>query len=685
MSKSASKGRRLMDFLPGDHGWGELLGAMATTFEFDAHFFETDFLPALLRLGSWDDSGWVSRIALERSLSSIEGLWIGVDQRRYRGRPKSLRIEVRPAVGTQGTVLHAKVLVLVYENVVRVQVASANLTPTGYRENREVALSLLASADSPEHVELARQVLDGMKERLLPWWSPTADRVLALATERINSWPRKPSDTRFIWSDGDTVLWKQLVAAWPEGAALDSIVVVSPFWSEEGGSGPLQQLVLGLRKRGKVPSKLGVTLLTEAEPDGDGWRPKLPGLGPFDPAAVGLDLSAQAVLPVPSDEGNTQVLKQRALHAKVVLFRGPKRSVAYCGSSNFTARGWGFGNARANIEAGLILSGTTEDLERSLLPPVTGPKIRLTSSNLPPAAENTESDESFPTFVTGVWLEPDPKNAERLRLRVEVDPQRIGGSWSVRPISGGAPLITGEEGGPASQAMNLAHELLETLLRDQEVEVHWWRCPQPCNYPVNIEHDARAHLPVSPGRTEPGESALLAYYQGRIRFEDLYPPPPGWEEEDPVAAPPVVELESNVDTSRIQAYQVREFVEALTGVRDDLRAVCSATESSMRRAVLGAVSPIALAREIEARVQDGKRSATAAGFQLVELGSCLSDARDLDGAKPAWPKVIDEGLARVRCSLDRVAKLHPELARQDSAFRQYARSILAWKPEGGAK
>ena len=684
MSKATSKNRRLMDLLPGDHRWGELLGVLATTFEFDAHFFETDFLPALLRLGSWDDSGWVSRVALERGLSALEGVWIAVDQRRYRGRPKSLRVEVRPAIGVQGTTLHAKVSVLVYERAVRVQVASANLTEFGYREYREVAISLLATPDAPEHVELAKQVLDGMKDRMQPWWSPTADRVFGLAAERVNAWPRKPSDTRFVWSDGTDVLWKQVVEAWPEGAALESIVVVSPFWSEEGDAGPLRQFVGALRKRGKVPAILPVHLLTEAVADGDGWRPKLPQLGAFEPGSFGIALTARAVLPLPSDEGNANVRKPRALHAKIVVLRGAKRSVAYSGSGNFTARGWGFGSARANIEAGLILTGSTDELERSLLPPVSGPAIELTSSNLPVAGENTESEDAFPTFLLGVWLEPDAKDADRLCLRIEVNQQAVQGAWSIRGLSGGTPLHGGGSGGASSQVLAVANEVLEFLLRDQEVEVVWWGCPLPGRYPVNIELAARARLPVAPGRAEPGESALLAYYQGRIRFEDLYPPPPGWEEDNPETANPVNDLESTVDTSRIQSYQVREFVEALSGLREDLRTVACATEASMRRAVLGSVSPVALAKEIESRVRDGKRSATAAGFELVELGSCLVEARRVENAKPAWPRVVDEGLGALRKTLDRVAELHPELAAETSTFRKYERSILEWNPTGVA-
>lgn len=664
-----------MDLLPGDNRWGELLGVLATTFEFDPHFFETDYLPALLRLGSWDDTGWVSRIALEKGLSSLEGVWVAMDHRRYRGRPRSLQVEVRPAVGAQGTTLHAKVSVFVYERVIRIQVASANLTEPGYRQNREVAISLVASPDTPEEVALAKQVLAGMKNRLTPWWSPTADRVFALAHERVDAWPSQPSDATFLWSDGDDILWKRVVGAWPEGAPLESITIVSPFWSEEADRGPLRQLVEALRKRASMPTLLSVRLLTEAEPDGANWRPRLPPLGVFDPRSLGLTLTAQAVLPWPTDDGNDAARQQRALHAKVVLLRGSKRSVAYCGSANFTARGWGFGSARANIEAGLLLSGSTTELERSILPPVTGPVVQVTPENLP-AAVVVNAADSFPTFLLGVWLEPDSRATDQLVLRIEVDADRVCGPWSLQRISGAQTLCSGGPTDPPPQVLPIDRSVLEDLMKDQEIEVSWWDSPTPARYPVNIALAARATLPVAPGNTEPGESALLAYYQGRIPFEELFPPPPGWEEDADQSPPARKELESTVDTSRIQSYQVREFVEALSGLRQDLLAVAQATEASMRRGVLGAVSPVALAKEIEHRVRDGRRSATAAGFELVELASCLLEARGAENAKPAWPQVIDEGLALIGKTLARVTELHPELGQGASEFRNFAKSIL---------
>lgn len=679
MSRKASRNRRLMDLLPGEQSWGELLGLLATTFDCEAQFFETDFLPSLLRLGSWDDSGWVTRVKLENALAALEGSWVAVDHRRYRGRPRSLRVELRPGIGERGAVLHAKVTVLVYERAVRVIVGSANLTTTGYRENREVVCSLLATDSTPEHVELALQATAGMREQLIPWWSPTAERILQLAETKLAKWPRSASSSRFVWSDARRPLWEQLVDAWPSGEALSSIVVVSPFWSDEGRDGPLGRLVPALRARGKLPDLLPVHLLTEATPDADGWRPKLPGLGSFRPEELGVRITAQAVQPLPSDDGQQAVRKARRLHAKVVLLEGPTRSLAYCGSGNFTARGFGCDGLRANIEAGVFIVGASAQLVGSIVPPRTGPVIELTGHNTPPTGESEEADGAVPTFLQGAWLEPVPGATEQLRLRVEVDPRSVHGAFVVRRL-GGPVLVKGQPGGPAVETVPLDAESLNALVRDHEVAVDWWESAQPANYPLNVEFGARATLPIAPGSGDPTESLLLAYYQGRVRYEDMFPPPPGWEDEEENAAGGVVPIESSVDTSRIQSYQVRAFVEALEGLRQDLTRAAAATESAITRAVLGPVSPIALAREVIRHEQAGKRTPMAAGFELVEIATCLVEAREVPVQNPAFPIVLDKGVEIVRELVTGLIARHPSLRDRGSPFPAFAQTVLTTRP-----
>ena len=89
--KKSSDHRKLMDRLAPDPLHGRLLGILATTYEMQPEFFETDFLPTLLGLGAWDDRNWTSRIALEKHLAELEAATVLLDAHPYRGRPRSLR------------------------------------------------------------------------------------------------------------------------------------------------------------------------------------------------------------------------------------------------------------------------------------------------------------------------------------------------------------------------------------------------------------------------------------------------------------------------------------------------------------------------------------------------------------------------------------------------------------------
>ena len=134
---SESIGRRkIINRLGAESKYGDAIGFWATSFEFDSEFLETDFLPNMLNLGAWDDRAWMSRIALEKELAKMDAASVMIDPQGYRGRPRSLRLDVTAAKGGQGNALHAKVLLCLFERAARLIVGSSNLTEQGYRKNR---------------------------------------------------------------------------------------------------------------------------------------------------------------------------------------------------------------------------------------------------------------------------------------------------------------------------------------------------------------------------------------------------------------------------------------------------------------------------------------------------------------------------------------------------------------------
>src|SRR5690606_11090095 len=73
------------------------------------------------------------------------------------------------------------------------------------------------------------------------------------------------------------------------------------------------------------------------------------------------------------------------------------------------------------------------------------------------------------------------------------------------------------------QNAHVDDEQLRCLLRERHVLVVAPNGSGRVRFPLNVAAGAaRDRLPLVPDVAPPGEDALLAYYQGRITFDDLY-------------------------------------------------------------------------------------------------------------------------------------------------------------------
>ncbi|MDY6988928.1 MAG: hypothetical protein SWQ30_12830 [Thermodesulfobacteriota bacterium] len=688
--------RKLMDRLIPKPEFGPVLGCLATTYEMQTEFFELDFLPAVLDLGAWDDRSWTSRIELERRMSHLEAAVVFVDASRYRNRPRSLRVRIIPVLRTGG--LHSKVVLLIYENAVRLILGSANLTEPGYRENREVVAVLTATEKKPGQGPLIQSGIPPMRKILDDWWNPECERLAEMATERLQSWKSGPINQEewFAWGGTEKPLWKHFQSFWPDQEVIEKMTIVSPFWSEEAKKDPLALFVEDLTERGFLKDGVLVRLLTEATPDTQSTlRPTLPdSIASFDYPSLGVVVSAEAVNPevLKEEVGMEGFTKARHLHAKVVLFEGENTSLTYVGSANFTRRGWGFVNnpQRANIEAGLIMrrTGRQRDELSRLIPKTTGEPIFLMGG----AETNVVSPEPiagqapWPAFLKEVLLSPSVKDPDRLDLLLDLNKDRIEGDWSIS-VTGTCPDLNPQIFSSAQSDLShvseplriaLQEEMLNCLLREQEVVVAWWETPDGRAFPINVDLEARYKLPMIPGRHRIEEKHLLSYYQGRITWEELFPER---VEGSSIEGEGDDYEKTCVDTSHIQSYQIREFVEALEGITQDLKAASRASEQAMRLSLLGEVSPVGLAKLVMEAVMSGQRSEIAGGFQLVEILGCLKSAREYDTPdryKKSWLGFVGQAEEEIERRIRTLGERAPRLIGGRSPFSKYRRSICAY-------
>ena len=247
---SASAPRKLSDRLLPDDRTGALEAVLATTFEMQPDFVDTDWLPTLLKLHTQDERSLASRVAIERELARLDSVTLLMEPRRYRdrGRSRHLRVDVVPAPGRVGK-LHAKVTVLLFAKAVRVIVGSANLTDNGYRKNREVAVTLTSYTARPgPHDALVREALLGFERHLDAALTESARETVSKALARTPA-SAGVADTSFAWSGPGHALWPRFVELWPKDEAIQKLTLVSPFWAQEAAD-TLGRLLSALRERG---------------------------------------------------------------------------------------------------------------------------------------------------------------------------------------------------------------------------------------------------------------------------------------------------------------------------------------------------------------------------------------------------------------------------------------------------
>lgn len=349
-------------------GVGEPVACLATTFEFDAGFFEAELVPRFLGL-RFDHTENERTFILEReeALARTRAAVL-VDVSKFDPRQTTLQWDQLPVQVPAG-IQHAKLTLLVWEKLVRLIVASANLTSQGYRRNREVfaALDFFDRADSVPLKPLG-DALD-FTEGLSTW-----SRALPAATQRVRETLERVRAQMRGWRNAPQDFT-------PRERPRVNLIVGHPRRENVAASSVLDQL-LGLWHLRRVVCLTVVTPFVgraaeEEDPvlsrvralpmarEAQGWLvvPEAPAVEESEHCIVPLSQrfgqdwerrfgqgDRAYVLPVPryvegTDDGN------RDLHAKAVLLQGDQHELLMIGSSNFTPHGMGVGvfNCEANL------------------------------------------------------------------------------------------------------------------------------------------------------------------------------------------------------------------------------------------------------------------------------------------------------------------------------------------------
>ncbi len=339
---------------------GSPIGCLASTYTVDTGFFEEECLGRFLQLETnAEDHGPAYLIEREEKLAGVScGLIVDVKNARGKRSPRWDFLPARVSAACQ----HSKVSILRWENLVRVIVASANVTEAGYCTNREVFGILEFYRGGAYPVSLAKSVT-GFMRRVLEFVkaSPeanlraqefltgvdTAIFGMGLAEAFVARDPVKVDF--FSITPNAPSIFDQMRSSWPAGTMADRAVVTSPFFDVgEKTNKPAEVIWELLRSRGDA------TLTYHVPCEFDGERrciltaPK--SLVDAKPRRISAKVEVCGISPRASDPNTAEF--NRALHAKVMHVSDGKWSVTAVGSSNFTSRGLGL-ISHSNIEANL--------------------------------------------------------------------------------------------------------------------------------------------------------------------------------------------------------------------------------------------------------------------------------------------------------------------------------------------
>jgi hypothetical protein len=335
---------------------GAPVGVLATTFTLNTALFEEECLARFAQVQS-DPArdGALYRIEREEKLASLLCAVVVADVHHCGGH-RSLRWDLlasRPASG----VMHAKISLLVWNDHVRVIVASANLTVEGYRRNQECASVLDFDRALTDRV-LLDPLLGYLREILGTTQGVAKARALGLLDWVEANLPRGSNSTRglqrrlVVVGPGRKSLFDQLDGHLPASRPVLADVV-SPFFDEElRSAGPEARLWQMLRQRGDAALRLHVA--GEHSPETNQWRLQVPehvlASAPKSRSNAVLSLHPISVSNVPTDSGP----ERRPLHAKMLTLCHPQWVAWLVGSSNFTSAGTGLASNRRNYEANVL-------------------------------------------------------------------------------------------------------------------------------------------------------------------------------------------------------------------------------------------------------------------------------------------------------------------------------------------
>lgn len=715
---------RLIDYyLPPGEGF-VLESLVATTYQVDFEFLEEELLAVAFGVRSPISRLKAFRSELERKLQKAE-VSVLYD---LSGCERLARLSPRiDAIPISARKLHSKISLLMWvredcvgggkpDRRMRLIVGSANLTRQGFRQNYECVVSIDFGGRNTSSKSLLMKAIGLVQQIAAESKSPQlANQVMAFKTYAalLPDGTTNAEDPVELVAAAEVVstvreLWAKISPKAPE-----TVTVVSPFWAE--GTTAAEALSDLFQQFG-LPAYIELVCRGEWSPDG---KTRLPV---FD-RSVAMELKKlissrlylRAALQDAGDQqfsasaeeigdeteekefaarlgnGNhTSFENQRALHAKVILVDGTAGSVLYAGSSNCTRRGLGLGGP-SNSEAGFVYRLTPRQRKQLVgLFKFAGPATEVHADRVPATAQPTDGEEAFvPTFLAEV-IASGSMVTVHFRDVVPPDlvllmpiPARAGdaGYWflfEADPLKESPPDATTLDLKICQKCDDQLKPLPTDLSCQQNqphvfIEARWQG--HSATFPVRF--DDKAQLPLLLVGRKPTEGELIEYFLFGTEPEDG--DNGNVSTGDGTKGP---KPDATIDTSRILAYFIRRFVQAIPGIEAEIRRA-GYSRASLDAVLRGPISPLEFAERAFISLNrppthnEPQKSPTAVGFQLTEILAALLRSKEFI-SDSELQACFDPVISRCREMLSTLVSEQAEL--QSQGFRLYQSTILGDSP-----
>jgi phosphatidylserine/phosphatidylglycerophosphate/cardiolipin synthase-like enzyme len=646
--------RRLLDLWLPPEGAGRALGCIATTFTFDADFFEQQCIGRFLGLDTRpgeaaSDIGYL----IEREEKLAETPVCVVADRSLNPDSRSLRWDIL-GVGAPTGVMHAKVSLLVWEHVVRVITTSANLSERAYRSSIELAIA----TDATDGGELPQQVFDdllGSLERIVRL-APGASRAdgprartlesLASARERIvtfglpNRARRGAAKLETVATGTGRDALDGLMRTWSGGPPRWA-TVMSPFFDTgESPSRAAKRLVEVLSKRGAA-----VEFIVPVDHLGERETIQVPrALLDAFPGRVEVGLF---------DVNQPNEGESRRLHGKLILLESEAWVSALVGSSNFSAPGLGLGGG-GNLEVGLAIgapagSAAGNDLVKLAL---RGEEIAIEQADFEAETDPEERVLPIPAGFLQALGDPGPPAVIEFELEAELLPEE----WWARTPDGHELLDS------ASWTTAGRNPLVKVSAPTGELPFNvtlQWRGADgvivpPTNLPLNVTDPARLPPPEEL-RSLPLDAILRALASVRPLHEAVVEALQR-RERSAARASHDDEIDSlkRFSPSGQILYRTRELSAALVGLRERLERPAASVEAFLWR-LEGPFGPTEIATKLIEERRTNRSIPGEEPFMLAEIGLTLANV-NLEAASRFIPEQRPRMRRAVRATIRSLAK-----------------------------